>query len=59
MWEAQESNLKFFGSGQRLQFLVADIFMHPRTPGMHMVIDGYFQILSFDLKFFVCRHVSI
>ena len=34
--------------------------MHPRHPGMHIAIDSYFLIiLSFELKFFVCRHVSM
>ena len=35
------------------------IFMHPRPPGRHIGIDCYPLILSFELKFFVCRHVSI
>ena len=35
------------------------IFMHPRPPGRHIGIDGLPLILSFELKFFVCRHVSM
>ena len=33
--------------------------MHPRHPGVHIAIDRYLLILSFELKFFVCRHVSL
>ena len=33
--------------------------MHPRPPGRHIGIDGQPLILSFELKFFVCRHVSM
>ena len=33
--------------------------MHPRPPGRHIEIDSYQLILSFELKFFVCQHVSI
>ena len=32
--------------------------MHPRHPEMHIAIDSYLLILSLELKFFVCRHVS-
>ena len=38
---------------------VSCIFMHPRPPGRHIGIDGQPLILSFELKFFVCRHVSM
>ena len=37
----------------------ACIIMHPRPSGMHIAIDSWLLILSFQLKFFVCRHVSI
>ena len=33
--------------------------MHPRPPGRHIGIDSQLLILSFELKFFVCRHVSM
>ena len=33
--------------------------MHARLPGRHIVIDSQLLILSFDWKFFVCRHVSM
>ena len=36
-----------------------NLFMHPRPPGRHKGIDGKPLILSFELKFFVCRHVSM
>ena len=37
-----------------------NIFKHLRhILGMHLAIDIYNLILRFDLKFFVCRHVSI
>ena len=35
------------------------VVMHPRPLGRHIGIDGWLLILSFELKFFVCRHVSI
>ena len=35
------------------------IIMHPRPPGMHIAIDSKLIILSFELRVFVCRHVSI
>ena len=35
-------------------------FMHPRPPGRHIARDRRLTtILSFELKFFVCRHVSM
>ena len=34
-------------------------YMHPRHPGMHIAIGCLLIILSFELNFFVCRHVSI
>ena len=33
--------------------------MHPRLPGLHRAIDSLLLILSCELKFSVCRHVSI
>ena len=35
------------------------LIMHPRPSGRHIGIDGLPLILSFELKFFVCRHVSM
>ena len=37
--------------------LTAYIYASP--PWVHIAIDSYLLILSFVLKFFVCRHVSI
>ena len=33
--------------------------MHPRHPGMHIANDSLLLILSFELNFFVYRHVFI
>ena len=38
---------------------LTEIFMHPRPPGRHIGIDSWPLILSFELKFFVYRHVSM
>ena len=35
------------------------LIVHPLPPGMHIAIDSLLQVLSFELDFFVCRHVSI
>ena len=34
--------------------LIHHLLMHPCHPGMHIAIDSYPFILSFELKFFVC-----
>ena len=45
------------------KFCVSPIIMHPRPPGRHIGIDSYCQLTTnfefFELKIFVCRHVSI
>ena len=40
-------------------YIVRLYIMHPRPPGRHIGIDSQLLILSFELKFFVCRHVSM
>ena len=45
--------------GRHLCWTARVLVMHPRPPGRHIAIDSLLLILSFEMKFFVCRHVSI
>ena len=49
----------FIGSIKWIMELMKPFIMHPCQPGMHIAIDRWLLILSFELKFFVCRHVFI
>ena len=39
--------------------ITENIIMHPCPPGKHIAIDSYLFILSFELKTFAGKHVSI